>query len=439
MSIAYTKAASKSWRVIAGDAGSTSSAAGSAGTIVIQNAQAETGDIATDYIPTTTAAVSVGPVSNVPRLDYLGSSCPRLLLEPQRTNVITFSEQIDNAAWTKINAPTITNNIATAPDGYGGADGIQDTTSGSFKRIRQTFSVTANGTHTASVFVKKETTQTNFGGLSLTFTGATTRYAYGIIDPINGTIVVSSDSIIASSSTKVEDYGTYWRFSLTATDNQSNTTLEIAYYGTISTNGTSTGLGAGSVRTIWGLQLEIAGAYSTSYIPTLAASVTRVADAASKTGISSLIGQTEGTLFGEFVFDSSENVNRVFSITGTDWNANGSIRLDIVSNKPEFYARKAGSDIGSQGAINYTIAKGQTVKWALVYTASTIKLFIDGAQRGTTTSLSTTPPACGQLFVNELGGGFSNANQNNQRTFWKQVLLFTSALTDAQCIELTTL
>jgi hypothetical protein len=48
----------------------------------------ETGDIATDYIATTSAAVSVGPVANVPRLDYLGSSCPRLLLEPQRTNLV---------------------------------------------------------------------------------------------------------------------------------------------------------------------------------------------------------------------------------------------------------------------------------------------------------------------------------------------------------------
>jgi hypothetical protein len=56
------------------------------GTIYIQDAQLETGDIATDYIATTSAAVSVGPVANVPRLDYLGSSCPRLLLEPQRTN-----------------------------------------------------------------------------------------------------------------------------------------------------------------------------------------------------------------------------------------------------------------------------------------------------------------------------------------------------------------
>jgi hypothetical protein len=65
---------------------------GTSGNILIQNAQLETGDIATEPILTTSAAVSVGPVANVPRLDYLGSSCPRLLLEPQRTNSITYSE-----------------------------------------------------------------------------------------------------------------------------------------------------------------------------------------------------------------------------------------------------------------------------------------------------------------------------------------------------------
>jgi hypothetical protein len=53
----------------------------------------------------------------------------------------------------------------------------------------------------------------------------------------------------------------------------------------------------------WGKQLEIA-AYATSYIPTLGAAVTRGADAASKTGISSLIGQTEGTLFIDVNLDT---------------------------------------------------------------------------------------------------------------------------------------
>jgi hypothetical protein len=68
---------------------------------------------------------------------------------------------------------------------------------------------------------------------------------------------------------------------------------------TITANATTSPDGyANADKYIYGAQLE-AGAYATSYIPTLGAAVTRGLDACSKTGISSLIGQTEGTLFVE--------------------------------------------------------------------------------------------------------------------------------------------
>jgi hypothetical protein len=98
--------------------------------------QLETGDIATDYIPTTTAAVSVGMTADVPRLDYLGSSCPSLLLEPQRTNLALYSEQFDNAAWTKTNV-TVTANDEVSPDGYVNADKLIYTSAGGFKLLTQ--------------------------------------------------------------------------------------------------------------------------------------------------------------------------------------------------------------------------------------------------------------------------------------------------------------
>jgi hypothetical protein len=53
---------------------------------------------------------------------------------------------------------------------------------------------------------------------------------------------------------------------------------------------------------IWGAQLE-AGAFATSYIPTVASQVTRAADSASMTGtnFSSWYNQAEGTLYAECV------------------------------------------------------------------------------------------------------------------------------------------
>lgn len=72
-------------------------------TIYIQNAQLEQGDIATEYIPTTTSerstfagtTVDGTSVPNLPRIDYSGTE-GALLLEPQRTNSMTYSEQFDS-------------------------------------------------------------------------------------------------------------------------------------------------------------------------------------------------------------------------------------------------------------------------------------------------------------------------------------------------------
>jgi hypothetical protein len=104
----------------------------------VYGSQAEIG-VPTDYIPTTTTAVSVGPVANLPRLNYPINSdgsvgCPSLLLEPQRTNLNPYSEQFDNAEWEKTNT-TITANATTSPDGYTNADALFETTTNDWHRL----------------------------------------------------------------------------------------------------------------------------------------------------------------------------------------------------------------------------------------------------------------------------------------------------------------
>jgi hypothetical protein len=138
-------------RVIVAD--SSSSSSGTSGNILIQSAQVETGDIATDYIATTTAAVSVGPVANVPRLDYLDSSSPRLLLEPQRTNLNTYSEDISQAQYGK-NRCTVSANGVVSPDGYTNADKIvQDPSNTAWGGLTQVYSPTGPA-HAFSTFAK---------------------------------------------------------------------------------------------------------------------------------------------------------------------------------------------------------------------------------------------------------------------------------------------
>jgi hypothetical protein len=392
--------------------------------MLLWGCQLESG-VMTAYIgPTTTAAVSVGPVSNVPRLDYLGSSCPRLLLEPQRTNLLTFSEQINNAGWTKTNAPTITTNTATAPDGTISADGLQAADGANYKTIRQTFSLSANSTLTFSFFVKKETSETAFGGFYIYFQGGTDKIVYGIVNAVTGTVTYADSTLTAT--TKVESYGNYWRIASTATDTGSNTSCDIGYYGTLSTNGTSLNTGAGSVRTLWGFQAEV-GAYATSYIPTLGASVTRVADAASKTGISSLIGQTEGVLFADINYNGNKDIS-------------GSIAIRVYTGTNEAYIFITNANLLQcelynatlQCAITGAIGSNGRKKIAFAYKQNDFVVYMNGVQIGTDTS--GTVGAMANVNVGSYDSpDYITLNGINQ------ALLFKTRLTNAQLAELTTL
>ena len=116
--------------------------------------------------------------TNIPRIEYdADGNRLGLLVEESRTNLSTYSEDVSQ--WGVANNPVITSNIATAPDGSETVDGIQDTTGSTFKRAKAfNSSVTANSTATGSLFVKKETSETKYGGLTLNFTGGTTKACY---------------------------------------------------------------------------------------------------------------------------------------------------------------------------------------------------------------------------------------------------------------------
>jgi len=347
---------------------------------------------------------------NVPRLDYTDGSCPSILVEPARTNLVLRSQEF-NLIWSQTNA-TITDNVTTAPDGTSTADKLVENATNNQHRIDQT-TTSAIGTNTFSVFAKKSERDSLW--LRVGTSGA-------YFDLTNGTV-----SGAVGVTTSMVNYGNGWyKCSIVRT---SSVALEIVRINlAIGTSGTYLGDGTSGLF-IWGAQLEL-GSYDTSYIPTTTGTVTRTADDIRKTGISSLIGQTEGTLYAEVIIKNTEN--QICASIQRDGGINY-IFIAQLGNKRQFSLRANNVTI-----FNYNVGVflSGTNKVALVYnTNGNISAFLNGVKVST---LSTSAFA----FSNTLDslqifddGYYSLQNTTNN----KSTILFKTALTDGQAISLTTL
>ena len=123
------------------------------------------------------------------------------MVEPQRTNLVTYSEQFDNAYWTKDGA-TITANAITAPDGNLTADKLNETaTTGAHRIGRATF---PSGTQrTFSVFAKK--TERDF--ISLFENNIAGNTVKGVIFNLNtGALSLNNDAAYYLNPT-IQDFG----------------------------------------------------------------------------------------------------------------------------------------------------------------------------------------------------------------------------------------
>lgn len=272
--------------------------------IYIWGAQLEQRSQVTAYTPTTTQPITnyipvlQTALAGVPRFDHnpvTGESLG-LLVEEQRTNLLTYSEQFDNGSWGKNNI-AVEHNAAIAPDGTLTSDKLVPATGNTTHNLSKSY-ISSSGTYTASLYVKPA----GYHRLRFYLNDSVTGDSYAIVNFATETITGSgvNGSWTNNSSTLTKLANGWFRVSVTGTQGAGSSVSLIALVMNNEGSGTFTGDGYSGIY-IWGAQLE-AGSFPTSYIKTEASQVTRAADSASMTGanFSSWYRQDEGSIFAEF-------------------------------------------------------------------------------------------------------------------------------------------
>jgi hypothetical protein len=220
---------------------------------------------------TATRVNALGLIEEVPidtaRIDYDPETgeCKGLLVEEQRTNLLTWSEDFSNAAWGKVNA-TITANAVAAPDGTTTVDKLVESTGTGEHYVEKSHPAQPVGTKmVASIFVKAYSADRDFE----------MRLAGGVVAR---TLINANTKTVKSGTGFVEEWGNDYLRVVTPFE-VTKGTIPILFRAQLldPVDGRIyTGDGTGGIY-IWGAQLE-EGSYPTSYIPTQASAVTRVAD-----------------------------------------------------------------------------------------------------------------------------------------------------------------
>lgn len=385
---------------------------GNGSSIFIQNAQVENFATATDYYPTTTRL-------NIPRLDYINGTCPSILVDPQRTNTLLQSENLATS-WTSFRS-VVTTNVTTAPSGISTADKIaQQSGTTDAGGVYQTISLTSGSTYTYSYYAKA-------GGYNWTFArvidGVSNYYVWfnlstGVVGTISG-----------SATAKIQSVGNGWyRCSVTFTSAGTGNQV-VSYVGNSDNSDQVPSSDGVKGIYVWGQQLE-AGSYATSYIPTTSASVTRNADVISKTGISSLIGQTEGTLFADLKFTNVGTEKYILNLK--DIAGSNVISFRRLTSGEIRFVLTATTSSGTTNQSTAVLPNGN-YKIAYKYVSGSLKIFINGALLFTLTPTFTFGTA---LSIIEIGNQNSGSQLNDSINL---LSIFKTALTDEQCINLTTL
>ena len=230
-----------------------------------------TGDCTVVRNTTATRVISSGLIEsiavNVPRLNYdsVGGN-PSVLVEPQITNLINYSQDFAQSYWNK-GACSIISNSTTSPSGIVNADKLVENTASARHILNKDGNFFQNNlNYSFSVFVKPN------GRDIVRFQNKLNNGTF-----INTYFNLSTGVISSNAATsKIENIGGYFRISHLF-NSDTGTSGNNAIISPAITSGVEiyTGNGVSGIF-VWGAQLAIGDV--SSYIPTTNAAVTRNAD-----------------------------------------------------------------------------------------------------------------------------------------------------------------
>jgi hypothetical protein len=229
------------------------------------------------------SGVLVSETTDVARFQYDPATLTArgLLVEEATTEILTYSEQFDNAGWSKVRA-SITANGAVAPDGTTTMDLLtEDATATSSHYVSKNFSFTTGVTYVMQVDVKASTRSWIY--MSFPTTGNPSAY-------FNCGAGVGALGTATGCTSFIQDLGNnIYRCSLICTSLTTNTAAWSVSLTTGNATPTYSGDGVSGLY-IWGAQCRV-GSATTSYIQTVASTVARAADVALITNASAISDQ----------------------------------------------------------------------------------------------------------------------------------------------------
>ena len=355
--------------------------------------------------------------NDVPRLDYSDGSCASLLLEPQRTNLLPYSDFSSGFTTTNV---TLSNNQGTSPDGTSNATKALMASGTGSHRVYDAISSSLNDDNVISVFIKEQNDISHIGLAADTMS--------------NQVWFSGSDGSIINANgldAKTESFGNGWhRISVHyVADSNDTGDNQFIYFSNRENNSPNVAFDGTEEILLYGIQAE-KGKYLTSLINTEGSTVTRTADVCNNAGTSATFNSTEGVLFAEIAALANDGTYRMISLSdGTATNRISFFYQNSPSNTIAVESAGSGTNLGIYGQ-SLTITNSNKI--AVKYKANDCALWVNGVEIATDTSFAAFSSGTFTKLSFDRGDGINDFYGKT-----KQLMTFNEALSDEELSDLT--